>query len=168
MSYRPILCLDFDGVLHGYQSGWKGARNIPDAPIPGALRFLVGALDHFSVHILSSRSHQWGGRRAMKVWLRNWLIAYAGSDFSDTPEWWSNRIARTAFADPWKDEVAWAADKVVDEIKWPLFKPPATVTIDDRALQFTGSWPEHETLLRFKPWKCPAPLPPPPTEGGER
>ena len=26
---KPILCLDFDGVLHSYTSGWRGAR-IPD------------------------------------------------------------------------------------------------------------------------------------------
>ena len=27
---KPILCLDFDGVIHRYDSGWKGADVIPD------------------------------------------------------------------------------------------------------------------------------------------
>ena len=29
---KPILCLDFDGVVHSYTSGWKGADVIPDPP----------------------------------------------------------------------------------------------------------------------------------------
>ena len=36
----PILCIDFDGVLHSYSSGWKGARNIPDPPVTGAIEWL--------------------------------------------------------------------------------------------------------------------------------
>lgn len=149
---KPILCLDFDGVLHSYSSGWQGARNIPDDPVPDALRFLVVALDHFQVHILSSRSHQWGGRRAMKRWLRKWLVSTAGESFSTTPDWWASYIARTAFADPWHDEVAHAADVVVSTIRWPLFKPSAMITIDDRALTFTGTWPAIPALQAFRPW----------------
>lgn len=149
---KPILCLDFDGVLHSYSSGWKGARKIPDAPVPGALEFVVAALDQFNVHILSSRSHQWGGRKAMKRWLHASLCASAGMDFSSTPQWWAARISRTAFADPWWSEVDWAADCVVAEIKWPLFKPSAMVTIDDRALNFTGTWPTLESIGAFQPW----------------
>jgi hypothetical protein len=30
---KPILCLDFDGVIHSYSSGWKGADVIPDPPV---------------------------------------------------------------------------------------------------------------------------------------
>ena len=55
----PILCLDFDGVLHSYTSGWKGARVIPDPPVEGAIDFLSRALDDFRVAVYSSRSHQW-------------------------------------------------------------------------------------------------------------
>lgn len=147
---KPILCLDFDGVIHDYKSGWQGASVISDPPVYGALKFLVGALDHFEVHIYSSRSHQWGGRRAMKKWLKKHLIvAEAGAGPSN---WWVKRIYRSSFADPWSEEVAHAADLVVKEIKWPTFKPPALVTIDDRALTFTGPWPEISDLKAFKPW----------------
>lgn len=149
---KPILCLDFDGVLHSYSSGWKGARRIPDPPVPGALEFVVGALDRFQVAILSSRSHQWFGRFAMRRWLGRNLVAAAGNDYSDTPEWWRDRIAQTAFADPWDDEVRHAASLVVREIQWPLHKPPAMVTIDDRAITFNGTWPELDWLREFQPW----------------
>ena len=152
MGFKPILCLDFDGVIHSYESGWKGAATIPGPPVPGALEFIVAALKDFNVAILSSRSHQWGGRRAMKRWLRRELERAAGRDFSDTPPWWRDKIAETAFADPWKDEVAFAAREVVRAVKWPIFKPPAAVTIDDRALTFNGIWPALDELARFKPW----------------
>lgn len=149
---KPVLCLDFDGVIHSYSSGWMGASVIPDVPVKDALQFVVLALERFDVHIFSSRSHQWGGKRAMKRWLRNHLISAAGDGFSDTPVWWRDRISKTAFADPWQDEVSYAADCVIREIKWPWFKPPATVTLDDRAITFNGSWPALADLRAFKPW----------------
>ena len=34
------ILLDFDGVIHSYTSGWKGAGVIPDPPVPGAIDFL--------------------------------------------------------------------------------------------------------------------------------
>lgn len=148
---KPILCLDFDGVLHSYKSGWKGAAVIPDNPVPGALEFVVTALDRFRVAILSSRSHQWGGKRAMKRWLHHHLCALEWPN-GGIPDWWSDRVMRTAFADPWPDEVSHAADLVIREIEWPWFKPPALVTIDDRALTFTGAWPALADIQAFKPW----------------
>lgn len=148
---KPILCLDFDGVIHSYASGWKGAANIPDPPVPGALEFMVRALERFDVAVFSSRSHQWGGRRAMKQWLRRNLIALAPR-WDDTPEWWRQRIAETAFADPWPDEVRWAADRLIGQIRWPLFKPASFISLDDRALTFEGTWPQIDALATFKPW----------------
>ncbi len=151
---KQILCLDFDGVIHSYASGWKGASVIPDPPVPGALEFIVAALDHFAVNIHSSRSHQWGGRRAMKRYILTNLVRL-GEDFDTTPGWWSDRICRTAFVDTWEDEVLWAAKRVVAEIQWPLFKPPAMVSIDDRAIRFTGEFPGIDDLKSFRPWNKP-------------
>ena len=37
-------------------------------------------------------------------------------------------------------------------LTFPLDKPPAFVTIDDRAICFTGTWPSVEELQNFKPW----------------
>lgn len=37
-------------------------------------------------------------------------------------------------------------------IEFPTHKPPAFLTIDDRAITFTGEWPDPKTLLDFKPW----------------
>lgn len=53
---KPTLCLDFDGVLHSYSSGWKGADIIPDPPVAGAADFIIEAQQHFIVAVYSSRS----------------------------------------------------------------------------------------------------------------
>jgi hypothetical protein len=147
---KPILCLDFDGVLHSYTSGWKGARLIPDPPVPGALEFVATAPVRFRVHILSSRPHQWGGRRAMKRWLRGHYIALGNAE--DTPEWWLKHIHAAGGMEPWPQAVEAATDMLMSCIGWPLFKPSAMVTIDDRALTFTGQWPALADIAAFKPW----------------
>lgn len=149
MKKKPILTLDFDGVLHSYSSGWKGAAVIPDPPVPGALEFVVNALERYTVAIHSSRSHQWGGKRAMKRWLFDNLFVLG---MSDCPKWWFDKIAALAFADPWEEEVRDAANRVISEIQWPWFKPPAIMTIDDRAMTFTGVWPTLDEIAAFKPW----------------
>ena len=71
MTERKIICLDFDGVLHSYSSGWKGADIIPDAPVPGALEFIEECIfTGFAVAVYSSRSHQKGGIEAMIRWFK--------------------------------------------------------------------------------------------------
>lgn len=150
--HKPILCLDFDGVIHSYSSGWKGPRNIPDKPVPGALQFIVEALEKFDVHIFSSRSRYWLGRRAMKNWLHHHLSVAALPDWESTPKFLQDRIAKTAFCDPWDYEVDYAMSRIIKEIQWPTHKPPALVTIDDRAHRFTGEWPHLDDIASFKPW----------------
>lgn len=153
--YRPVLVLDFDGVIHSYSSGWKGASVIPDDAVPGAIEFILSALKQYEVSILSSRSHQWGGKSAMKKWLKKQLICWIQSTYdlphNEVMSIW-NAAGFSPGMDFWDVEVDdWAAS-VIKQIKWPWFKPAALVTIDDRAMTFTGEWPDMDDIKSFKPW----------------
>lgn len=121
---KPILCLDFDGVVHSYTSGWKGARNIPDPPVPGALDFISQAMfDGWDVVIHSSRARFFGGIFAMRAWLRE----HAGN------QWDCMGVS-------------------LCDVRFTRWKPSALVTLDDRAITFTGQWPSIKTIEAFKPW----------------
>ena len=122
---KPILCLDFDGVIHSYESGWKGIDVIPDLPVPGAIDFLLEALKQFDVQIFSSRSNDPIGIKAMQDWLKK-HAEFAWEDMLDGPG--------------------------LKHVKYPTTKPPAFLTIDDRAITFKGMWPSIDSLLDFKPW----------------
>ena len=116
-----IICFDFDGVLHSYESGWQGAHVIPDPPVPGAIQFLkdVVASEEYEAHIFSSRSHQSGGIGAIISWLLQ------------------NGIEKAE----------------LEKIRFPSVKPPAFVTIDDRAIQFDGNFVGlWKQIANFKPW----------------
>lgn len=126
MARKPILCLDFDGVIHSYSSGWKGADVVPDPPVPGAMAFLCSAVERFQVAIYSSRSGKPDGIRAMQYWTFQHLKEHAGGNAE-------------AFA-------------IYEQIQWPTEKPPALVTIDDRAITFTGTWPSLHEIAAFQPW----------------
>lgn len=122
----PILCLDFDGVVHSYNSGWKGADIITDPPVEGVFAFIAMLLDaSWDVCIYSSRSHQVGGIRAMEAW----LYSHAGNMWYDSP-----------------------AGKGIENVTFPTHKPSAFLSIDDRALTFTGEWPSLDLIKNFKPW----------------
>lgn len=135
-KFKKILCLDFDGVIHSYASGWKGPWTIPDPPVRDAIlwlqQFLLENCDPpeeycsmapdmpWRVCIFSSRSKYPFARRRMRQYLiENGLDA------------------------------AWA-----EMIDFPTSKPPATVTIDDRAIQFNGRWNAglKDMVLNFQPW----------------
>jgi hypothetical protein len=69
---KLILLVDFDGVIHGYDSGWKGADIVPDPPVPEAIDWLDKASEFWDVYIYSSRSKDHKGIEAMKNWLQYW------------------------------------------------------------------------------------------------
>jgi hypothetical protein len=122
-----ILCIDFDGVLHAYTSGWQGVDKVADGPTPGAMAFLREAAKTFQVHVYSSRSGSRNGVGAMKAALYGWLRA-DGMDEGD------------------------AETFVETGLCWPSEKPAAFLTIDDRALCFKGEFPTIESLHNFKTW----------------
>ena len=118
---KRIVCLDFDGVIHSYTSGWQGETVIPDPPVDGAFEAIREYLTLFNVVIYSSRSQKPGGIDAMKAWflLHGWK-----ADDHGEPEY----------------------------IEFATEKPPASVTIDDRAITFNGTFPSTGDLYAFKPW----------------
>jgi hypothetical protein len=124
---KPILCLDFDGVIHSYTSGWQGADVISDPPVIGTKEFICRASKMFEIHIFSSRSNQDGGLSAMQHYVHD-IISSPNEEISDY-------------------EIG-----IIAGIVWDTEKPPAMVTIDDRALTFDGTWPDPEELLKFQPW----------------
>jgi hypothetical protein len=122
-----MICVDFDGVIHSYSSGWKGPRTIPDEPVPGAMAFLCRAVETYRVMIYSSRSRHWFGRWAMRRWVRSKLHEH------------------------WKCSPVEAED-VYAQLEWPSQKPPAFLTIDDRAICFDGVFPDNASIDAFLPW----------------
>ena len=157
MTSRPRkLCLsvDFDGVLHSYDKPWAGPAIIPDPPVLGAIAWLVENRRHFDIHIFSSRSRSLRGRRAMK----RYLVRHVARHFM------AMGICATATdAEPcscWTgcdiEQCAWlgAHHMVHKEIRWPWLKPPAHLTIDDRAVTFDGDWSKltPEAVRKFRPW----------------
>jgi hypothetical protein len=66
---RRTICLDFDGVLHSYRSGWCGAEIIPDPPIHRTREAVERLRQLYRVVIHSSRCHTVEGRRAVENWL---------------------------------------------------------------------------------------------------
>ena len=135
MYSKPILTLDFDGVCHMYTSGWKGADNIPDPPVPGLFEFLDQCAPYFDLQIFSSRSHQEGGIQAMRAWFQLHRFAFINAG-KFTHE---------------NDDVE-ARDWVAKKLKFPKEKPPAFLGIDDRVLNFRGEWPDIEEIRAFKTW----------------
>jgi hypothetical protein len=139
----PIVAIDFDGVIHSYTSGWKGAHVIPDAPVDGSIDALFRLLDAgFKVAIFSSRSSNFRGRFAMKRWMQRAI----------TEHWLKGgSLPSGVEAECWGD-----AAGVYRKFYWPWFKPAAIMTIDDRAVTFNGDWshPDYSPkgIRGFQPW----------------
>jgi hypothetical protein len=66
---RRTVCLDFDGVIHSYRSGWCGSDVIPDPPIHGTREAVARLRKTYRVVIHSSRCHTPEGRDAIAHWL---------------------------------------------------------------------------------------------------
>lgn len=123
-----IIAVDFDGVIHSYENGWQNGV-IYGSVVPGFFPWLESVSEKFSVYIYSSRSKDVQLRMAMASWI-------------------------DARYDEWKKETGSTTPKV--SLTYTDKKPPAYVTIDDRALTFNGKWDDpmfsKEALRAFKPW----------------
>jgi len=66
---KPTVIFDFDGVIHSYTSGWKGADVIPDGPVQGIAEAIAEIRQHYTVVVVSTRCYQDGGIDAIREWL---------------------------------------------------------------------------------------------------
>ncbi len=67
---KRTICLDFDGVVHSYTSGWCGADVIPDPPIHGTKAAIERLRQSLRVVIHSSRCRTPEGRAAIEKRLK--------------------------------------------------------------------------------------------------
>lgn len=128
---HPIVSVDFDGVIHSYERGWQSGVIYGDV-VPGFFEWASSVRHRFEIHVFSTRCADGDAREEMEAWLRlqwqRWLILRGN-----------------------------APGKPSD---FPLIvaseKPKALVSIDDRALTFTGDWNDPrftaDALANFKPW----------------
>lgn len=135
LKRKPILCVDFDGVVHSYTSGWQGALTISDSYVSGFFRWAIKAMEHFDIQIYSSRSSEPGAVKAMTMWLGGQSIdAVHAGEVSTDYDW-------SAF---------------LEGITFVHEKPKAFLTIDDRCILFKGDWDnpqlDPEWMINFKPW----------------
>lgn len=70
-TYKPNIVFDFDGVIHSYKSGWKGAENIPDPVVPGIADAIKELRDlGYRVVVVSTRCSTPEGIVAVRQYLK--------------------------------------------------------------------------------------------------
>ncbi|WP_143321187.1 hypothetical protein [Clostridium sp. HBUAS56010] len=69
---KRTIVFDFDGVIHSYISGWKGAENIPDKPVEG-IKEAISEIrkSGYEVAVVSSRAASKEGKNAIEHYLEN-------------------------------------------------------------------------------------------------
>lgn len=137
MDYKPTVVFDFDGVIHSYTSGWKGAIEIPDPPVPGIREAIEQIrLAGYWVVVMSSRCMNPGGELAV----RQYLLEY-GIDVDDVT---AMKPAAVCYID---DRAIWfdgntetLIDKVVNFRTWQQFKdaPGAAMNRQRKNEKVTG------------------------------
>lgn len=127
---KPTLCIDFDGVIHRYSKGWQGGA-IYDGVTPGFFEWAEQAAQYFKLVIYSSRSKDPEQIEQMQLWLA-----------------WQRKA--------WRERGGKHEIDAPLEFEFASEKPPAFLTIDDRAVRFDGDWSDPalspEKLAAFKPW----------------
>lgn len=89
------------------------------------------AVERFQVAIDFNRSEKPYGIRAMQNWVGKRLTEHTQSHEEAFP--------------------------VYKLLQWPIEKPPALVTIDDRAITVTGTWPSLDAIAAVQSWNTKPP-----------
>ncbi len=130
---NPIICVDFDGVCHSYTSGWQGADVILDPPVDGAIDWIMA---HLPVPDELGMAPEYVGPEVQIYSARS---GQSGG-IKAMREW----FIRHGLPKPYITD---------DVLKFPTTKPPAFLTLDDRAICFTGRFPTSDEMLGFVSWQ---------------
>lgn len=68
-DHKYTVAVDFDGVIHRYDTPWIDAVTIPDPPVEGAIEWLNEIAQKFDVVIFTTRGKHPEGRDAVMKWL---------------------------------------------------------------------------------------------------
>ena len=125
---RPpfTIALDFDGVVHSYTSGWKGAAVVADPPVEGAIEWIVEAVG-----------------AGCRVVLHTCRFTIAPSELPEA----------TAAVRAWLAANGMPAPVVAALVLWTgAGKPHAHVYVDDNGYRFEGAFPSLAALKALRPW----------------
>ncbi len=84
MRDKPILCLDFDGVVHSYENGW-GDGSIYGTPTAGFADWAKAAAEHFLLVIHSSRLATPDGLAQVAAWLKRFDLDWIATSVEKPP-----------------------------------------------------------------------------------
>jgi len=73
---KPPVCIDFDGVIHSYISGWAASHIVIDEPMQGAEDALNILIEDFTVLIYSYRCKDTLGREAIAAYMEKYALPY--------------------------------------------------------------------------------------------
>ena len=74
---KKRICFDFDGVIHSYISGWKGANIIPDPPVEGIKKVIDDLISkNYEIVIFTTRARIIEGYNAVQEYLNKYDIEF--------------------------------------------------------------------------------------------
>jgi hypothetical protein len=131
---KPILCLDFDGVIHSYTSGWHGVDIIADPPVDHAFEMIAKYMEDFEVCVVTSRL----SRDNLKD-VNPSNVPMAEEQIKGVMHTWFRQHGMS--------------EGVLSKLELRGDKPAGFfLLLDDRALQFKGTFPRPHLLQKFVPW----------------
>ena len=147
---KPVICVDFDGVIHSYEKGWQNGQ-IYGTVVQGFFEWAAMVKDHFNIVIYSSRSSNPDKERQMITWLWFRYLDWTGND-KYIPV--SDSMGR--YVEEIKANISDVIDIFDQTFTFTNKKPPAYLTIDDRAVCFKGDWNAPDitlqALMDFQSW----------------
>ena len=147
------ICIDFDGVLHSFVTGWKGPSRIEDLPIPGAMQFLGMLVQQGYQPVIFSvqRSSTFSGRNAMKAWVFDTMYDECYKIPPGTPmhDWRWRIINGFTSEDSFDVQVFNAIKRFIKKLQFPKHLPACYAAVSTRAIHFDGEFPTVEQLKTF-------------------